>query len=795
MRYKIAALQLARGELARALAAYRQTLDDLRTAPDPLIEAAALIDLGRVYRRRGDRDEAEKAWSRAETICSGGDNGVCLTDLALVRGDAQLDDGKPTDAAKSYQLALDLARRRQLRREEAAALRGLGLAATGPKPWEEARARLEAAQKGFHEIEEPADEAATWIGLGDLASRQQMLVTARRDYAQALELARAAGAQDIRAIALAGLARSARQYGESGEARRYIEQAIEAIEARPAQPRDPALHSSYFASARSCYELYIDILMQLERNRPGRGYAAAALTVAERARARTRQEQLAAADIDLASKLDPALLDEEHQAEDRVRIAAAAVRQLASSPAPADRARALAGLDDTNRRLDTVRGRIRAADPRYAEWMYPAVLTGAEIQHTLLDPDWVLLEYWLGDAHSYLWVASQKTLRGYVLPARSVIEPLADQLLQKLAAVPAAANGDAPTEAVAKQQAGRRSEARDGTPAAVRNLAGQLGAMLLQPLASLPADVNTAIVGDGILQRVPYAWLVPGNNAGAPAFGASRDIVALPSVATLRGLRRASPHDAERVRAAVLADPVLRADDARLADVSSVSKVVVTVAPNEPLLRAAEDVGADLQRRPDAREEAEAIAAIASNEPWIALDFDASREAVLKTRWDDYAIAHFATPALLDARHPELSGIVLSLYDAHGNPQDGFLRLGDLYRLQMPVDLVVLSACETVQGKDAGGSAPPSLADAFFHAGARRLIASLWTVDGHASAQLMRDFYAALIGQKLSPPAALRRAQTQMVRDPRWQAPHYWAGFVLQGDWRWRQPDENQARR
>jgi CHAT domain-containing protein len=49
----------------------------------------------------------------------------------------------------------------------------------------------------------------------------------------------------------------------------------------------------------------------------------------------------------------------------------------------------------------------------------------------------------------------------------------------------------------------------------------------------------------------------------------------------------------------------------------------------------------------------------------------------------------------------------------------------------------------------------------------------------------MRRFYEGMLGpRRLSPAAALRAAQVEMAASPMWERPYYWAGFVLQGDWR-----------
>ncbi|MCP5117724.1 MAG: CHAT domain-containing protein, partial [bacterium] len=72
----------------------------------------------------------------------------------------------------------------------------------------------------------------------------------------------------------------------------------------------------------------------------------------------------------------------------------------------------------------------------------------------------------------------------------------------------------------------------------------------------------------------------------------------------------------------------------------------------------------------------------------------------------------------------------------------------------------------------------------FMYAGAPRVVVSLWKVNDQATADLMQVFYRHLLVDGLAPAAALREAQDFIRRQTRWQAPYYWAGFVLQGDWR-----------
>ena len=135
-------------------------------------------------------------------------------------------------------------------------------------------------------------------------------------------------------------------------------------------------------------------------------------------------------------------------------------------------------------------------------------------------------------------------------------------------------------------------------------------------------------------------------------------------------------------------------------------------------------------------------------------------------------------------RIPGLSGLILSLYDEKGQPQDGFLRLHDIYSLRLPAELIVLSACSTALGRQVKGEGLTGMVRGFLYAGAKRVVASLWKVDDEATGELMRRFYVEMLQTKRSPAAALRQAQLEMWRQDRWQAPFYWAAFSLQGEWR-----------
>src|SRR5439155_20081793 len=112
----------------------------------------------------------------------------------------------------------------------------------------------------------------------------------------------------------------------------------------------------------------------------------------------------------------------------------------------------------------------------------------------------------------------------------------------------------------------------------------------------------------------------------------------------------------------------------------------------------------DLPRLFSTRDEAEAIInLLPASERKVAVGFEANRSIATSEELGQYRVVHFATHGILNSMHPELSGIVLSLVDEEGRPQDGFLRLHDIYNQKLPVELVVLSACQTGLGKEIKG--------------------------------------------------------------------------------------------
>lgn len=194
---------------------------------------------------------------------------------------------------------------------------------------------------------------------------------------------------------------------------------------------------------------------------------------------------------------------------------------------------------------------------------------------------------------------------------------------------------------------------------------------------------------------------------------------------------------------------------------------------------------ASLPRLLSTRWEAQQIAQfVPKGESMLAFDFTADRATAMSPELGQYRIIHFATHAIINNTHPELSGIALSFFRRDGTPQDGFLRMDEIFNLSLPSELVVLSACETGLGKEVEGEGVIGLTRGFMYAGTKRVAVSLWNIDDRATAELMVKFYRNMLKDGMSPASALRAAQVEMWNDKRWRQPYYWAGFILQGEWK-----------
>jgi CHAT domain-containing protein len=164
----------------------------------------------------------------------------------------------------------------------------------------------------------------------------------------------------------------------------------------------------------------------------------------------------------------------------------------------------------------------------------------------------------------------------------------------------------------------------------------------------------------------------------------------------------------------------------------------------------------------------------------VTLDGGGSSEAALKSQpLGDFKVLHFAAHGVSSESEPDRAALVLS---PGRDSEDGLWQAREIQRTRLNADVVVLSACETGSGRLQGQEGVMNLARSFLTAGAKSVVASLWSVDDRSTATLMEYFYTHL-AQGATVSAALRQAQLDFIKNYGEKAkPYLWAGFEVIGD-------------
>lgn len=757
-------------------------------------QAIVRDNIGMVYAGLGDAERALEQFQEAlklrQRLNEPGGEAVTLSNI----GYAQSLLGNPQEALRYLNLALPRSRVSQNRAFEAHTLTRAGEAYAAQNDAPKAIENYRQALAIQIEVEDRRGQAITLDLLGRAYALLGDTAAALDSYGKALKNWDDVGDRQGRALSLYGVARVERGRNNLTAARDRIEEAVAIVESLRTKMSGHQLRMTYFAGKQDFYALATDVWMRLHAQHRSAADAEAALFANERARARDLLDLLTEARVGPRKGM-PRTADKYRRMGQELTAMTQSWLRLRGlnkrDDAAAVEAKIKALLDEQDRLLHAAGTPVAdAADARKSR-----VLRPSEIQR-LLDDDTLLLEYAVAEESVHLWAVTRDAVRAYTLGGLAEIENAAARLRRMLTVYEPPKPGESNQQYLARV----RVEAAQYPQAAL-----ELSRMVLGPVADQLGERRLVVVADGALQYIPFEALqlptaadyapTAANVSGYVPLLARHEVVYQPSASTLALLRDAPPRMATKT-VAVLADPVFDSNDARVrGGRQRQSSGPTSPPPSWPrdLSRSLRDVGDlgdgggpfKLDRLRYTAEEADAIASAAPPGSWMkAVSFRASRATATSHALKQFSVVHFATHGILNDRHPELSGIVLSMVNQKGQPEDGYLRLGDIYNLELPVDLVVLSACRTGIGKQVRGEGLIGLTRGFMNAGSPRVVASLWQVDDRATSELMRRFYRLMLRQKLPAAVALRKAKVEMMKLGEWRHPFYWAGFVLQGDWK-----------
>ncbi|HEY0701502.1 MAG TPA: CHAT domain-containing protein [Candidatus Acidoferrales bacterium] len=779
----LATVNLSRGDMEQAFELYYEALDATKVQPFPGVEAAIWSGLGDLYSQLNDEKRAEESFQKALPLAKEASDTAGLLKVTASLGDLYLRQGRAKNALAALDEGLKEAKKLGLVREQSILAVGVARSEATLGQNETARADFQLAVDAAGRIANKDAEASALLHFADFEYRTGNATRARELYERSFDLWMQESNRAQAATALASLARLDADAGDLQQAAKEIEDALGYFETSRATIASPELRTSFFSSKHEYYDLGVSIWMRRNAKEPNQGYDAKAFAVAERASSRALLDEVASGGAVPAFVKAPAdLLREQKQNQSRLDALFARLRRLADEPEKnsAQLAKVRTEIEQQLAASDGLEARIRAASGDTAAFNGAGSATPEKIAK-LLGPRAALAKYWVGNDSAYLWLVTGGGLQSYELGTqREEIRELAGRWLENLQARSWQKQGEGLAER------GRRIASAD---AAERSDATKLGGLLLGPLQGMPDVDRIYVVPDGPLASIPFAALriAPAGNGtaenGPHRVVAQFEILTEPSESMLQILMRdeTATAAAPAPRIAVFADAVYSASDPRVAG----ARPQLSPAADEAVtLRWATEAGmAHLPRLAASRDEAKTIALLNGNSNTnVDLGFKAAAETVRNKDWSAYTVVHFGVHALLNTERPAFSGVVLTMVHPNGEPQDGVLWLNDIYGLRMPVNLVVLSGCHTANGREIPGEGLEGLGRAFFFAGARSVMGSLWSVEDRETSLLMQRFYRNLIREGMSPAAALRKAQLATAGTAETAAPYFWAGFTVQGN-------------
>ncbi len=875
-------IYLSQANYQKALDAYNKALELQRSIPNPRDEARILRDIAYVYRTLGDYKLSLETYNKALDIYKLTPNKTA--EIRTLNSIASLYEWQDNynEALQYYQKSLSLLNKDDYQ-SEIQVIWGMTRIYTSLKDYPKAlelanRALKLSKENSYYEDFSLYPLATVYRAKGDykksLDISNELLAHYRKaglrireaqmlgdmsvtyelekNYQQAidilneeLKIRRELKESKAEANTLYAIAINQRKLENLEIALINIDSAIKIVENIRTNVQNPDLRTSYFATVQNYYKFKINLLMELHKKDPSKGYNAIAIETSEASRARGLVELLTEARANIRKGANPELLAQENRLQDlinakeKIRFEIINTEKIKNPVLKSNADKLQTEIDELLNQQKQLETKIRQSNPKYANLKYPQPLKLAQIQQQL-DKDSLLLQYSLGSDRSFLWVVSPNSLDTYELPKKSEIEKASINLFCLISQ-----NSSKPPSATGKENPCQ--DTKNIKTQRIDLAAEELSKLVLAPVKNKLAKKRLVVVADGALQYIPFAALAdlthasslksgnpptrlapqptsqrgkeeknqldnkPKDNRGidvTPAIPASgknfnyqplivnHEIVNLPSASTIAIQRQelANRSSTNKKTLAILADPVYNADDAKIRLQNARNKETKPKPSDSlgiELERSALKRSADTFNRqgwgrlPGTRTEAETILKLVPKENSLEVfDFEANYNWATSSALNQFRILHFATHGFVNDANPELSGIVLSLVDKQGKDIRGYLRLGDLFNLDYPADLIVLSACETGLGKEIQGEGLVGLTRGLMYAGGERLVVSLWQVSDEGTAVFMQEFYKEMLQNNKSPNEALRATQLKMWSQDKWRNPNYWAAFAFLGEWR-----------
>jgi CHAT domain-containing protein len=721
-------------EAADALESAARTLRDANQALDA---SSALENLGRSYLLLGDTTRGFRALQEAVALAQETREARPLAHALLRFATVYLESGFYEKSVPPLRKAYEIFQRLHAPMEQSWALSLIAESLLRLGRFDEAIL----AEKSALEVSEGCLGSAGAHNIARLGSFYlDRDVPLALSYLESAMVRLERGSYPVEWWLLAELGKAHGRLGDLDRAVDFYGRAIENLESARSRIVSERYRGTFFRQHQSVYRELLGLLWARHERDPAGADAERAFEVAERAKGRSLVDAIRESRERLGEPKEAGLAGDEERI--RGEIASLERHLLDPGTAAASREGILEQIDRKEAELALAVSELRRRDPRYASLLYPQPVSVQEAR-SLVDATTALVAYFEAEDHLFVFLLTPDRLRFVRL--------------------------ETPPSAAASRVQGYLELMAEEGGALSRVIGRRLYLDLVAPFRSwLPENVsNLVIAPDGVLNYLPFETLLDGDRYLLERF----NVAYVPSATVLRELRGAATEELSNDAADLL----------MFANPDSPGTAVAGAAASAGARTRAlyESEGLSIPPIPYTGIEARFLRRIVNSGSRVYTGKDATEQRVKAASLNRFRVVHFATHGLVSQRWPARSALLLAA-GADG-VEDGLLTVPEISRLHLASDLVVLSACRTARGQFLAGDGVQGLARAFFHAGSRAVLASLWDVDDDRTAVLMRRFYEQL-ERGLSQAEALRAAKLSMIREASTSAPRFWAGFILSGD-------------
>jgi CHAT domain-containing protein len=586
--------------------------------------------------------------------------------------------------------------------------------------------------------------------LGDLYYKQEDYHKSEQCYYNALSFGHKIGHPDIIWEAHSGLGLIYTSQKQFSRAVKQYKKAIEVIEDLRSHILIREHSSGFFKSKIHIYGQLVNLYFDLHTIDPSKGYDKECFYYVEKAKARVFLDDLREIKPDFKTILTSQ--ERQNEIESLSKMISYIMTRLNSSSL--DRSEKAELLNKLEKAEDNIQSAIEIAkkeNPDYIKSFHNEPLRVDKVQNKLLDEKTMLVEYFAGEKNLFIFFITQDDISVFRLPydVSESTQELVENYVKLLSS-------------------------KDISDSDCKFVGRSLYERLFLPQKNkLRADIkNLIIIPDRYLYYLPFEMLSHKESGIKNKFiflVEDYNISYAPSASTLISILHKEKKAGNQKDLLVIGDPVYNSGKEQMDEAIDSDDILYDYYQKR----------FDIHPLSFAIKEVKSISSLIKNgSKLIICQEKATEENVKKLSLIEYKIIHFATHSLLDDKVANRSALVLTLDD---DPvEDGFFQVREIYNEKLDSDLVVLSACQTARGKMEKGEGIQGLPRAFFYAGAKSVLSSLWNINDRSTAEFMKHFYKYLSHGKTKQ-EALRLTKIKMLHS-KYNHPYYWAAFVLTGD-------------